>query len=61
MKSSSEAISALSEAISIIRQLPFSTYNASNVTKSLILVEMAVHLLGDAQKEAEIDAQNQPL
>lgn len=51
-------ITQLSGALSAIKQLSFSHYSASDVTKATILIEMAIHYL-EVSKKDEISAQNQ--
>jgi hypothetical protein len=48
---SSSIISKLSEALSDTKRLSFREYSAPEVTKAMILIEMAIHYLGDSYKE----------
>jgi hypothetical protein len=48
---SNSIISKLSEALSDIKRLSFREHSASQVTKAMILIEMAIHYLEDSRKE----------
>lgn len=52
---SSSVIAQLSGALSAIKQLQFTHYSAPEVTKAMILIEMAIHYL-EVSKKDEISA-----